>query len=276
MASLSAEMTERFLIALGIALPMIVWVIAVVHWLIDGLIEIAHGAAAILLALCLMAIAIWVPVAEVRVAIFVSVLATLAVFPFAYSQYARLQFLEVDEDDLARAHEAFALNPGNAAARFEIARLLWLYGLRGQAITIAEVAAGALPDVRDEILNRSVKDLFHAEIRKLESWKREADKAKDFHPAECVRCKARNPLDAIACVRCGAPYLLDLARKRTVKSKLVGKLVVTWIIAATVFAIVPYLALRLGFGIALAIVCAFLIAAIGAVAYFFRERSLAK
>jgi len=269
-------LVEVLFISLGVMIPISVWIVFVVHWMIDGLVDAIVGVLAIGLAFGLVALVIWAPLPEMKGAIFVSILATLVTFPFAYSQMGRLEFREVDEHELERAHIAFASNPENVASRFEIARVLATYGLKGHAIAIADQVARQIPDERDEISNRSTRDLFRTEIYRLKQWRLETTDKKQFEPIACPRCKTRNPIHEIVCVGCGAPYLLDLAREKTKKSVLVRKLVMTWIIVAVVLFFVPLAAIKLGSNMAIATIAALLVACFAALAYINRERVMGR
>jgi hypothetical protein len=274
MQSVVGESFETLLIAIGLSLPIAVWVIAIIHWMLDGSVEVAHGFVGIGIALALATLILMSENPVVRAALFVSVLTTLVVVPFADGQLMRRVSKQLDTDALERAHEAFATNPANASARFEIARWLEAFGLVGHAIAIAEEAKNALPDDRDPVSNRSIQDMFAPEIRRLADWKARATVA-DFRRAPCPRCKAMNPPGAIACTRCGGPYLLDLARSQSVRSRFVGRLIIAWAIASVVFAAVPLIALRFGFGIAIA-AAAVLIAGAGFAFYrMFADRPIA-
>lgn len=276
MSNFGVEMFERMLIAIGVMIPAVIWILAVVHWMIDAVLEPVLGLVAIAIVLALATLVIWGPIPALQGPIIIAILTTIAVAPFANSQFAKLDLQEVVEDDLARAHDAYFSNPGNAVARFEIARLLYEYGLKGHAIAIADQAALSISDDKDAVTNRSLRDLFGNEIRRLQKWKRETTSPKDFEPLTCPRCKVQNPTLVIACVNCGAQYLLELARRQTVFAKLVAKLVLLWIVVAIVLIIVPLVAWHLGSNAAFATILGLLVACGAFLGYLFREGTIRK
>lgn len=276
MPNFGAEIFERLLITIGVMIPVAVWILAVVHWMIDAVIEPILGLVAIVVALALAALVIWGPIPALQGPIIIAILTTIAVAPFANSQLAKFDFQEVVEDEFARAHAAYITNPDNAAARFEIARMLFEYGLKGHAISIAEQAANSIPNEKDPVSNQSLRDLFGNEIRRLQSWKRDTTSPKEFEPLSCPRCKCKNPLTAIACIKCGGPYLLDLARQKTVLSKLIAKLVVAWIVVAIVLTIVPLVAWNMGSNTATALIIGLLVATGFVLTYLFKDRTIGR
>lgn len=227
-----AELLERMVVAFALLIPVTVWVVWTARRMIDAEVSAVAGFLGIGAAILLLAVGTWGGYV-VGSLIGVAMLASLGAMPFLMSKTEERISREGDEHLLEQAFEAYGDNPQNVAAHFRIAALLYTYGWRGHAITIAERAASGLSSEVDPVANRSIRDLFRAEIYKLQEWKREATD-KDFRPVLCMRCRASNPVGTIACVRCQAPVLLDYARTLTLARPFYSRLFLAWSAVAAV------------------------------------------
>ncbi|MER3412814.1 MAG: hypothetical protein C4340_05415 [Armatimonadota bacterium] len=223
---------ERIVVAFALLIPVTVWVVWTVRRMIDAEISAVAGFFGIGGAILLLTLGTWGGYL-VGSLVAVAMLASLGVMPFLISKTEERLSREADEYLLEQTFRAYGDNPQNVAATFRIAALLYSYGWRGHAITIAERAASGLSTEVDPVANRSIRDLFRAEIYKLEQWKREAAE-NDFHPVRCMRCGASNPVGTIACVQCQAPVLLDYARTLTLARPFYSRLFLAWSAVAAV------------------------------------------
>lgn len=263
----------RLLTSIGIGLTVAVWIVVLLRWTIDGDLNPLVAALGVAVALGAATLVIWAPYPWVSAVVFVSIVATIVFFPFALEQVSQREMRLLDTREFEKAHQAFAANPANVAAHLAIARHLANYGMLGHAIVIADNAIASLPDQIDPVQNRSVRDLFEKEIRMLKEWKTRAT-AESFKPAPCVRCKQMNPPGTISCLGCGGPFLLDLARDFDIKSKFIGRLVLSWAIVAIVIIIAPYSAVSFGFKGAIVSIAASLVAAGFLLFKIHRKRSI--
>lgn len=227
-----AEALEMLVIAAGLSIPVTVWVVWTVRRMVDAEISPIAGVVSIGACVLLAAVAMWGGYI-VAAAIGIAMLASLGAMPFLLSKIDERLHRETDEHLLEQAFEAYGQNPQNVSAHFRIASLLYKYGWRGHAITIAERAAASLSTDVDPVANRSIRDLFRTEIYELREWKREATD-NDFQPVTCLRCRAPNPAGTIACVRCQAPVLLDYARTLTQARPFYSRLFLAWSTVAAV------------------------------------------
>lgn len=227
-----SEPLERLVVAVALLIPVTVWVVWTVRRMVDAEISSVAGLLGIAASILLLAIGTWGGFI-VGAIIGLAMVASLGAMPLLLSKIDERISREADEHLLEQAFKAYGENPQNVAAQFRIAALLYTYGWRGHAITIAERATSALSDEVDPVANRSIRDLFRTEIYKLQEWKREATD-KDFKPLVCVRCQASNPAGTVACVRCGAPVLLDHARMLTLARPFYNRLFLAWSAVAAV------------------------------------------
>jgi hypothetical protein len=161
----------------------------------------------------------------------VIVLSFGAFYPYAESMYARQIGREINVSRIDRAHEALSQRPENVAAWFALAEGLYRHGYQGHAIAIAEESLGRLSTHQDPTSNRSLRDLFKSEESALKYWKKGAD-PKLCRPLKCPLCGETNPPGPIACIKCGAPYLLELVRRGDQGRTFVGKLLLGWALLA--------------------------------------------
>jgi hypothetical protein len=225
----------RLVIAVGMVLVVMVWVYMAMHWIAEGDLEAIPGIISILVAAGCIPVAVWFPNPTIALIAAVVIFASVVSFPFARSQLDARLHREIDTDELEKAHSAYAAAPSNAHARFEIARVLYKLGLPGHAIAIAEEAAAGLSTANDPTTNRSYREFFHRELYHLAEWKRLHGAPQEFRPIACPRCKRANPPGAVACIGCGGPFLLDLARKALAGERVLTRLVFSWaVIAATI------------------------------------------
>lgn len=223
---------ERLLIGIGISLPAAIWVLAMVRWMIDGDLVPMVGLFGIGLAFGVMSLAVWAPSPWVAGAVFVILLSSLATFSFAQSLLEQRAVRQIDLRVFENAYLSFGERPDNIAAHFGIAKAAHDYGLLGQAIAITQNALSGLDTEIDTVRNASLRDLFRKEEQDLKEWIRETNGKNVMIPVKCPRCQRINPPQAIVCVGCQAPYLLDLARDANVQSKVIVKICVAWMVAA--------------------------------------------
>ncbi len=223
-----------FIETILISIPVCLWVVATLHWMFEGDLDVIPGINSIAVAIGLIPLALWPPDPVIPGIIFAIVIASIVFFPFALTQANTRMHRLLDTEELERAHESYGQHPDNVAAKFEIARVLHKYGLAEHAIAIAEGARVGLSTELDPVSNRSTQDLFQTEIRLINRWREEAGGKIELKPAQCPRCGRPNLPGTIACLGCGAPYLLDLARESNVRERFITRLVSAWVIIVAV------------------------------------------
>jgi len=198
------------------------------YWAIDGKIHPGYAFCGACLLVFLNFLAIGTPNPALKIGIMLIIITGVAFFPYASTQFERAELQSVDIMRLEKAHKALAKFPDNIAVRFDIAKTLYDYGLRGHAIAIAETTLRAIDATVDPTVNTSMRNLFMNEAKKVKFWRQNLKDPDAFEPVKCKACGTMNPVGNIACVRCKGPYLLELARQENLGQAIFGKLVIGW------------------------------------------------
>lgn len=220
------------IVAIAMGIPVVIWLLIMIHWMVDGDLDVRIGAASIFLAIAMLPLSIWAP-PYVSAILCVTMVASIIFLPFARSFLSQQLHRQLDTQELEKAHASFGSRPDNIGAQFAIAQALYKHGLLGNAIAIAERAMGSLSTEVDPATNRSFRDLYYREGKLLERWKMQAQTTPDVNrQIKCPRCGFLNPPGNIACGGCQAPYLLDLARSGHANERTSTKLVLVWLVLA--------------------------------------------
>ncbi|MCW5937094.1 MAG: zinc ribbon domain-containing protein [Fimbriimonadaceae bacterium] len=158
-------------------------------------------------------------------------LAVMVTLPFAEEKLAFADVDAVEVDRLERMQEALRERPDNAAAWLALAKGMHDFGLRGQAVAVADRVLSGMSTSYDPFSNRNQSDIFANEARLLARWKAEL-RPRDLAPVPCPRCGSANEPGSIACNQCQGPYVLDVVRLRTSRSRVLGRIVVSFGVVA--------------------------------------------
>jgi hypothetical protein len=209
-------------------IPIAIWVLSLVQWMITGDIDVVSGIVGIGIAIGLGFISLDASTKSYAPLTFVAVLATIFMYPFVRSSLTRKELKSIDVEALERAYQALGLKPNNPVSKFAIARRVYALGMPGHAVKIAESALAYLPETH-----------FLDEHRTLRNWKASVTNPAYFTPIACVECHTPNPPGNIHCAACGAPFLLDRARGKFVSGPLGRRLLAAWIGMVAVLAGIP-------------------------------------
>ena len=209
-------------------LPLAVWIMACVHWMIGGDIDAWTGFGGIAVALGLGYEAINPPVPQLAPLTVIAVFITVIMFPFVRSAMDKRALKALDIESLEKAYNALALRPDNILAKLRVAKGLWQLGVCGHAIRIVESQLPHMP-----------QNFFMEDIRMLKKWHMMKLDARFFAPIPCAECHTSNEGGLIFCRQCGAPFLLDFVRGKVVGTRLGKKLISTWISMIAVLIGIP-------------------------------------
>jgi hypothetical protein len=220
--------TGSFVLGCLIWIPLAIWVVSLVRWMITGDVDVLLGLPGIILAVAIGYLAL-VPPAPIYSAIaFVIVCSTVIMYPFMSTAMTRRNLKAIDLEDLERAYGALHQRPDNWAAKFKIARLLYEMGYPGHALRIAENCAASMPQA-----------FFIEEHRLIARWRMTPTHPKAFDPLPCIECGQSNPPGNVHCAACGAPFLLERIKGKLLPSTLGKKLLAAWIVMVAVIAGLP-------------------------------------
>ncbi len=212
-----ANPTE-FFIGCFIWVPILIWVMSLVSWSIQGEIEAGIGFIGSVLGLFLGVYTSLAPDPAVKPYLFLAVLGTVIAFPLVRYAEDRRARAALDISRIEGAYNAIGLRPDNASAKLRLAETLYGRGLAGHAIQIAEAALASMP-----------ASLFAGEHKMVESWRSAVHDPDAYQPLQCLRCGQMNPPGEVFCSRCGERYLLDYA-----KGAWLGPNTAKWVIGAWV------------------------------------------
>ena len=225
-------------IALGFVGGVAIFV--VVHWMLEGALELLHGIAAIVLILLVVLVTIMSKSNVVAGVVLVGIVTLMAFLPYAVDQLAKAEVRGMDVDKLDRVHREISERPENVASYFLIAELVYGFGLHGHAVAITERTLERLSTAVDPIKNQSMREVFRAEESRCHEWRRKLVDRAAFRPVACPRCGHRNEPGTIACGQCQGPFLLDLARRIDPRPRVRSKLVFGWALVALFFTATVY------------------------------------
>ena len=175
-------------------IPIAVWIISMVHWMISGEVETLFGLITIGVAIGLGMVAVNPPGPSLSPLIFCAVCATVLFFPLARLAMNRHALASIDIEQLEKYYAALLARPDNAGALIRLAELLYIRGFPSNAIALGEKALVALP-----------ANLFRAEHKMVNAWKFQVSGRNSFAATTCLNCgHSNNPID-LHCQNCAAP-----------------------------------------------------------------------
>jgi len=209
-------------------LPLAVWIMACVHWMIGGDIDVITGFAGIAVAVGLGYEAINPPVPQLAPLTVVAVFVTVIMFPFVRTAMDKKALRNIDIEALEKSYAALYQRPDNVMAKIKIARVLWDLGVCGHAIRIVESQLPSMP-----------LRFFAEDIRMLKRWHMARVEARFFAPVDCAECQTSNEAGLLFCRQCGTPFLIDFVKGRVVGTRLGKKLMAAWISLIAVLIGIP-------------------------------------
>lgn len=209
-------------------LPLMFWVLSLVHWMIMGDIDGLTGTTGILIGFGLGIVALVPPVAILSPLSFVVVIATMVLYPFVKSALNQVELRSVDVEALQRTYDVLGQRPQNPSARFRLAQYLWKLGNPGHALAIAEEAVKQMPVQH-----------FRDEHRILAAWKQNPLPPDVQRAIACPSCGFANPPGEIFCQGCGAPFLLHRLDRRLGPGTAGRRMIAAWITMVAVLIGIP-------------------------------------
>jgi hypothetical protein len=214
-----------FMIAVASGVVLGIAVMLIVYKMVDGDLPVGPGLCAMIMVLVAMALAIKAPHPVVPGLVLVLSITLMVFFPYAEQKLEEFELRRVDANRMAKSYEAVRVRPDNFAAKFELGRILHDHGFVSQAIHLTGTTIAGLDTHKDEIQNRSLKDVFHREEVLLKRWQSEPQKT---NAVKCIRCGCFNKTTELFCTSCGRPYMLDIVESQEVKPRVWAKMVLAW------------------------------------------------
>ncbi|MBS1722237.1 MAG: zinc ribbon domain-containing protein [Armatimonadetes bacterium] len=210
-------------------IPIAVWVVSMIGWIVAGEVETIYGVAAIGCSVGMGLVAAFPPFPALSPALFVLAVAMVVFYPFVRAAANRRALATIEIEQLSKFYDMLQEKPDNWPVMLRLAEILYRRGLPGPALALADRALASMPQT-----------LFRSEHNMVATWRLEVGQAGDLgRPLACLHCGAPNPPGGIHCQKCGAPYLIDLARGRWLGKNTAQQVVVAWIGLGIAFVGIP-------------------------------------
>ncbi|MCU0315565.1 MAG: zinc ribbon domain-containing protein [Fimbriimonadaceae bacterium] len=202
-----------FFLGLIVMVPIAVWVLAVINWMIQGEIDAIVGVSSLFVAFGLAFITIQSRDPVVTPLTFFAVLCIMCCYPFVAMTMRNREMAKIDVEQIGRVYEQLAKDKENPVLLFRLAELLYARGYRGQAASIGNRIRSQLEPA----------NLFRTELSLIQSWLLEAKSSEAFKACRCPACGTLNPVSEAFCRRCGEPHMLYVAQGMWAGKDVVGQ-----------------------------------------------------
>lgn len=199
-------------------IPLAVWIVSVIGWMVTGEVEPLFGFVTLIVGLGLGIVTAFPPDPALSPFIFVAVIVTTVLFPFVRAAVNRHALAAIDIEQMEKYAEALRMKPDNVGAMVKLAELLYKRGFPGQAIALAEKALPSMPP-----------NLFRPEHNMVSAWKMMATSPDMFRPVPCLRCHNPTPPGQLQCSHCGYETVLEMAKGRWLSKGIASQLMAVWV-----------------------------------------------
>ena len=208
-------------------IPIGIWIVAMVGWMIQGELDLPAGVMGICASGALGYFTMMPPIPELAPVFVVLAFSIVVLYPWARHTLNARELARIDVETLESCYLMLREKPGNVGAQMRMARLLYARGLPAHAIAISEAAIKNLPRIG-----------FDEEMRLVAKW-RERVAPEDRRKIVCVECGRENSLDAVFCAGCKSAYLLDYVKGRWIAKGQARRVVLLWSTLALALVLVP-------------------------------------
>lgn len=231
----------ELVLAVVIWLPIVVWAVVLIHWMVMGDIGVEVGIGAICVALALGYFTVNPPHPSFGIISGIALIVTGIFAPIARSSANKRLNRQLDLDRLSKAYEAYGNNPANLGPLFSLAVILTEFGWTGHAIPLAEDAVSRMP-----------KRMISSENLQIRNWKMRPD-SNQVQPVRCPSCRSNHSPGAAYCRMCGSRiYLVSLQRGNLGRD--LNPIFAAWLLLVIVAVGIPVVAMGFSRAIALPII----------------------
>src|SRR5687767_9886866 len=198
-------------------IPLALWVVSLVQWMIAGEVDVLAGLVGIALGILLGALTLNPPDPRLAPVFFLAVVLTVFFFPVVRHALIKRALHKLDLEQFEKMYNQLSSKPGNASFELKLARMLYDKGLPGHAVAIAE-----------RVLENSAKQLFESEHRMLAQWRVATRTLNLNQPVRCVECGMTSRQGLLYCERCGSPFLLHYMKGKYIGGTVARRLIGAW------------------------------------------------
>ena len=226
-------MATPWVFALGclVWVPVAVWTVSMVGWMVHGEIEALYGVLALAAIYAMAYLTTRPPDPVFSPFLFVGVLGTVVMYPVFRRSFEGRANRRIDLDLIAGAYETLAVKPDNVGPRIRMAEIVASRGMYATAVQILEPCVPSM-----------AATVFPNELKAYASWRAAAWDANAYAPLPCPACGMRNPPGELYCRRCRGPFVLDRARGAWLGSGVSRRWLSSWLVGTLVVVGVPLVA----------------------------------
>jgi hypothetical protein len=207
------------LIGCMVWLPVGIWTISMIQWMIAGEVEPLVGIISIGIGLALGGYTMMTKDTHLRPYFVIGALSMVVIYPFLNKAKNDHDNNQLDFEIMERAYEQLGTNPKHLGAQFKIARALQSRGHTLEAVTLLKKATEGIQ-----------KRIIEPEMRTLRQWEAElAMRSPDSRKAvQCPFCSRTTPMDQFFCAICGRPVWYPIAKNAPFGPNVTSKLLMIW------------------------------------------------
>lgn len=223
-------MATPWVFALGclVWIPVAVWTVSMIGWMVSGDIEVVFGVPALLVIFAMGFLTTRPPDPLVSPFLFTGVLGTVIMYPVVRRSLEGRAHRRIDLELLAGAYETLAMKPDNIGPRIRMAEIVAARGMYATAVKLLEPCVPSMAGA-----------VFAAELKSYAMWRTMAWDANAYDPVACPACGVRNQPGELYCVRCRGPFVLDRARVTWLGPSVSRRLLSAWLVGTLVVVGIP-------------------------------------
>lgn len=224
------EISPPLVLAFLVWVPVGIWIYAVISWMVMADMDTGTGIIALGAAIGLGISTSFAPDRSIAWIPFTVAVLTVALFPLVNESYRKYMLFKIDIEQIEDIYSRLRVNRDDVYGMIRLSEVLYGMGMQHQAITLLESALRERP-----------KDLFPSETRTLDGWQRNLGKIPLRRETACLACGTGNSPAQFFCRKCGAEFLLEMARRRWVGFSSWALLFSVWGLLAIAVAAAPFL-----------------------------------
>ncbi|MCE9559834.1 MAG: hypothetical protein K8R88_12900, partial [Armatimonadetes bacterium] len=209
-------------------IPICIWVVASISWIVMGEVEAYLGIGSIAIAFTLGYFTSNPPTPWVGHLLFVVVIGTMAFFPFIRGISNKRMMVNIDIDQMENCYAMLRQRGDNPGTYFQMARLLFERGHVARSLSIGETALKSMP-----------AGLFRVEHAEYKSWLQRSAQIAIQPSAPCPNCLAQIPSDAVICTRCNSEVCMLVLQGRSGGRGQIKKILAAWMLVVGLIIVIP-------------------------------------